>query len=142
MHLGFAMENVLIFIMGSICGISIYRGLVVLMGVGNGVLMFRQAEYMCLQILAASLEDAAYLKATKQNLIETNVENVRLKILLSDIYQGLGLNDEAANFLKSLNDNGIALIGENEPYEKATIYQKEEELKIIKTINGGSKIAF
>lgn len=71
MHLGFAMENVLIFIMGSICGISIYRGLVVLMGVGNGVLMFRQAEYMCLQILAASLEDAAYLKATKQNLIET-----------------------------------------------------------------------
>lgn len=44
--------------------------------------------------------------------------------------------------LKSLNDNGIALIGENEPHEKATIYQKEEELKIIKTINGGSKIAF
>ena len=49
-------------------------------------------------------EKCIELKGGKQNLIETNVENVRLKILLSDIYQGLGLNDEAANFLKSLND--------------------------------------
>tara|TARA_R110000824_G_scaffold102984_4_gene244947 strand:- start:854 stop:1246 length:393 start_codon:yes stop_codon:yes gene_type:complete len=62
-------ENVLIFVMGAICGVSIYRGLVVLLGVGQGILIFRQAEYMCLQLLALSLEDASNIKTTKQTII-------------------------------------------------------------------------
>ncbi len=63
------MEAVLIFVMGAVCGISIYRGLTILLGAGQGVLMFRQAEYMCLQLLALSLEDAANIKTTKQKII-------------------------------------------------------------------------
>jgi hypothetical protein len=62
-------ENVLIFVMGAICGVSIYRGLVVLLGAGQGILIFRQAEYMCLQLLALSLEDASNIKTTKQTII-------------------------------------------------------------------------
>lgn len=64
------MENVLIFGMGAICGISIYRGLIILLSAGNGVLIFRQAEYMCLQLLALSLEDASNIKTTKQIIID------------------------------------------------------------------------
>jgi len=64
------MENVLIFVMGAICGISIYRGLIILLNAGQGVLIFRQAEYMCLQLLALSLEDAANIKTTKQQIIK------------------------------------------------------------------------
>ena len=63
------MENVLIFVMGAICGVSIYRGLIVLLGAGQGILIFRQAEYMCLQLLALSLEDASNIKTTKQTII-------------------------------------------------------------------------
>lgn len=64
------METVLIFVMGAICGISIYRGLVILLSAGQGVLIFRQAEYMCLQLLALSLEDASNIKTTKQTIID------------------------------------------------------------------------
>tara|TARA_R100001594_G_scaffold146804_1_gene198763 strand:- start:267 stop:680 length:414 start_codon:yes stop_codon:yes gene_type:complete len=64
------METALIFVMGSICGISIYRGLTILLGATQSVLMFRRAEYMCLQLLALSLEDAANIKRTKQMIIE------------------------------------------------------------------------
>jgi len=63
-------ENVLIFVMGAICGISIYRGIMVLVNAGQGVLIFRQAEYMCLQLLALSLEDAHNIKTTKQQIIK------------------------------------------------------------------------
>ena len=44
--------------------------------------------------------------------------------------------------LKNLNENGIALIGENEPYEKATVYKKNRKLNIVKLINGGSSTIF
>ncbi|MBC8284707.1 MAG: hypothetical protein H8E32_12900 [Nitrospinae bacterium] len=64
------MESVIIFVMGAVCGISIYRGITILLGAGQGVLMFRQAEYMCLQLLALSLEDAANVKTTKQQIIK------------------------------------------------------------------------
>lgn len=64
------MESVLIFVMGAICGISIYRGLLILLSVGQGVLIFRQAEYMCLQLLALSLEDAVNIKTTKQMILD------------------------------------------------------------------------
>ncbi len=70
MYLENEMETALIFVMGSICGISIYRGLTILLGATQSVLMFRRAEYMCLQLLALSLEDAANIKRTKQMIIE------------------------------------------------------------------------
>ena len=56
--------------MGAICGISIYRGLLILMSVGEGIRIFREAEYMCLQLLALSLEDASNIKTTKQIIID------------------------------------------------------------------------
>jgi len=64
------MESVIIFVMGAVCGISIYRGITILLGASQGVLIFRQAEYMCLQLLALSLEDAANIKTTKQQIIK------------------------------------------------------------------------
>jgi len=64
------MESILIFVMGVICGISIYRGLLILMSVGEGIRIFREAEYMCLQLLALSLEDASNIKTTKQIIID------------------------------------------------------------------------
>jgi len=64
------MENVVIFIMGAICGIFIYRGFATLLATGQGVLIFRQVEYMCLQVLALSLEDASNLKTTKQAILK------------------------------------------------------------------------
>jgi len=64
------MESILIFVMGAICGISIYRGLLILMSVGEGIRIFREAEYMCLQLLALSLEDASNIKTTKQIIID------------------------------------------------------------------------
>ena len=70
MYLEIVLESVVIFIMGSICGISIYRALAMLLGTGQGLLIFRQAEYMCLQLLALSLEDAANIKRTKQMILE------------------------------------------------------------------------
>ena len=70
MYLGNSVETVLIFIMGSICGISVYRAFTIIMGATTGIVMFRQAEYMCLQLLALSLEDASNLKTTKQMILE------------------------------------------------------------------------
>jgi hypothetical protein len=40
------------------------------LGFGLSVLMFKEAEYMCLQLLALSVEDAAFLKSVKQRFIK------------------------------------------------------------------------
>jgi hypothetical protein len=40
------------------------------LGVGLSILMFKEAEYMCLQMLAMSVEDAAFLKTIKQRFIK------------------------------------------------------------------------
>ena len=40
------------------------------LGFGLGVLMFKEAEYMCLQMLALSVEDAAFLKTVKQRFVK------------------------------------------------------------------------
>jgi len=40
------------------------------LGTGLSILMFRETEYMCLQMLALSLEDAAFLKAVKERFIK------------------------------------------------------------------------
>lgn len=95
------MESVIIFIMGSICGISIYRGLTILLGAGQGILMFRQAEYMCLQLLALSLEDAANIKTTKQKIIEKlgHSENVIKLTRNEDAYNLSTWKREAINRL-------------------------------------------
>jgi hypothetical protein len=78
-------EAVVIFIMGSICGISLYRAFSILLGATQGVLIFRQAEYMCLQLLALSLEDAANIKTTKQKIIEKlNYPNNVIKLVKNE----------------------------------------------------------
>ena len=79
------MEAVVIFIMGSICGISLYRAFSILLGATQGVLILRQAEYMCLQLLALSLEDAANIKTTKQKIIEKlNYPNNVIKLVKNE----------------------------------------------------------
>ena len=40
------------------------------LGFGLGALMFKDAEYMCLQLLALSLEDAAFLKTVKRRFVK------------------------------------------------------------------------
>lgn len=40
------------------------------LGFGLSALMFKEAEYMCLQLLALSVEDAAFLKSVKQGFIK------------------------------------------------------------------------
>jgi len=40
------------------------------LGTGLSILMFKEAEYMCLQMLALSVEDAAFLKTVKQRFIK------------------------------------------------------------------------
>jgi len=94
-------ETVLIFVMGAVCGISIYRGLMTLLGTGRGILMFRQAEYMCLQLLALSLEDAANIKTTKQKIIEKmgHSENVIKLTRNEDAYNLSVWKREAINRL-------------------------------------------
>ena len=41
-------------------------------------------------------------------------------------------------FKKNLNTGGLVVIGENQPEERASIYEKKDNLNLIKTINGGS----
>ena len=40
------------------------------LGMGLSILMFKEAEYMCLQMLALSVEDAAFLKTVKQRFVK------------------------------------------------------------------------
>ena len=41
-------------------------------------------------------------------------------------------------FEKNLNHRGLVVVGENQPYERASIYEKNKSLNLVKTINGGS----
>jgi len=40
------------------------------LGTGLSILMFKEAEYMCLQMLALSIEDATFLKVVKQRFMK------------------------------------------------------------------------
>tara|TARA_R110000824_G_C14709119_1_gene623636 strand:+ start:114 stop:491 length:378 start_codon:yes stop_codon:yes gene_type:complete len=55
---------------GIAIGASITIFLSYALGVGLSILMFKEAEYMCLQLLALSLEDAAFLKSVKGRFIK------------------------------------------------------------------------
>ena len=59
------MENILIFAFGAFCGIVMYRGLLVLYLVNISLNAFRMVELSCLQMLALTVEDAAFIKETK-----------------------------------------------------------------------------
>tara|TARA_R110000824_G_scaffold191891_3_gene373695 strand:- start:3707 stop:4084 length:378 start_codon:yes stop_codon:yes gene_type:complete len=52
---------------------------------GQAALMFKDAEYMCLQMLALSLEDASFLKTVKHRFIKQmdSPENI-IKITIND----------------------------------------------------------
>lgn len=59
------MENILIFGFGAVCGIIMYRGLLVLYVANISMNAFRMVELSCLQMLALTIEDAAFVKETK-----------------------------------------------------------------------------
>jgi len=102
--------------MGAICGISIYRGIATLLAVGQGVLIFRQVEYMCLQLLALSLEDASNLKTTKRALLE--------KLEYPDNVIKLTRNDDEYNLSVWKRESIKRLIGRYPPSYKRIIHYK------------------
>jgi len=55
---------------GIFVGIAISIFFSYALGFGLSILMFREAEYMCLQMLALSVEDAAFLKTVKQRFVK------------------------------------------------------------------------
>ena len=55
---------------GIIIGVIISIFFSYALGFGLSILMFREAEYMCLQLMALSLEDAAFLKSVKQRFMK------------------------------------------------------------------------
>ena len=59
------MENILIFAFGAICGIIMYRGLLVVRMASISLNAFRLVELSCLQMLALTIEDASFVKETK-----------------------------------------------------------------------------
>ena len=55
------------------------------LGTGLSILMFRQVEYMSLQLLALSLEDAIFLKVVKQRFMKQFDYNKNIvKITIND----------------------------------------------------------
>lgn len=55
------------------------------LGFGLSALMFKEAEYMCLQLLALSLEDAAFLKTVKRRFIkQMDYPDNIIKITIND----------------------------------------------------------
>ncbi len=64
------MESILIFISGLIAGAIFYRAAAVLGIAWINVLMFRMVELQCLQLLALSLEDAAFMKQARRQMME------------------------------------------------------------------------
>jgi len=53
--------------------------------VGLGILLFKEAEYMCLQMLALSVEDATFLKVVKQQFMKQFDYNKNvIKITIND----------------------------------------------------------
>jgi len=55
---------------GIFVGIAISIFFSYALGFGLSILMFKEAEYMCLQMLALSVEDAAFLKTVKQRFVK------------------------------------------------------------------------
>jgi len=55
---------------GIVIGIIISLFFSYALGTGLGLLMFKETEYMCLQMLALSIEDAAFLKSVKQKFVK------------------------------------------------------------------------
>ncbi len=82
--------------------------------------MFRQAEYMCLQLLALSLEDAANIKTTKQMIIE--------KLDYPDNVIKLTKNEDAYN-LSAWKQEAIKRLIERYPpnYRKIVHYRNWNE---------------
>ena len=56
--------------MGFVGGIALTLFLSYALRVGLGILIFKETEYMCLQMLALSLEDATFLKVVKQRFMK------------------------------------------------------------------------
>ena len=77
--------EILLLIVGFISGIIITVFLSYALGIGLGLLLFKEAEYMCLQMLALSIEDAAFLKVVKQQFMKQFDYNKNVvKITIND----------------------------------------------------------
>jgi len=52
------------------CGVMVTIFMSYALGSGLSILMFKETEYMCLQMLALSMEDAVFLKVIKQRFMK------------------------------------------------------------------------
>lgn len=64
------MENILIFAFGLFAGVIFYRAATILGAAWIGALTFKMVELQCLQLLALSLEDAAFMKEARRQMME------------------------------------------------------------------------
>jgi hypothetical protein len=110
------MENILIFAFGLAAGIIFYRAAVLLRAAWYGALMFRMVELQCLQLLALSLEDAAFMKYARIQMME--------RVRIYDKSQIKIIENEDRYNLQNWKENSIdRLIGRYpENYRKSLKY--------------------
>ena len=64
------MNELLIFIFGLMAGAFVQAIFSRILGIGAGIILFKQVELECLRMLALSLEDAAFMKGAKQKIMK------------------------------------------------------------------------
>jgi hypothetical protein len=84
-------ENILIFAFGLVAGVIFYRAAVILGAAWMGALMFRMVELQCLQLLALSLEDAAFMKQARRQMMEKTriYDNNQIRIIKNEDHYNL-----------------------------------------------------
>jgi len=62
--------EIVMLLVGFGCGVMVTIFMSYALGSGLSILMFKETEYMCLQMLALSMEDAVFLKVIKQRFMK------------------------------------------------------------------------
>lgn len=93
------MENILIFAFGLAAGAIFYRAAVIMRVAWVSLLMFRMVELQCLQMLALSLEDAAFMKEARRQMMQ--------KVRIYDKNQIRIIENEDRYNLQNWKDNSI-----------------------------------
>jgi len=93
------MENILIFAFGLVAGAIFYRAAAILRVAWINLLMFRMVELQCLQMLAMSLEDAAFMKEARRQMMQ--------KVRIYDKNQIRIIENEDQYNLQNWKDNSI-----------------------------------
>ena len=79
------MNELLIFIFAFAAGMAVHFIFNRMLGIGAGIIFFKQAELECLKMLALSLEDAAFMKAAKQKIMKQfDYEANAIKITINE----------------------------------------------------------